>query len=85
MPMSPNPISTSLTLVFANPRAQQVVISLMDVTGHDLGVLSDVPTPAGKQGYLWSLPSVAAVPDGVYFINVRAGNESQTVRVTVQR
>jgi len=66
-------------------RPQPVELELFDVTGKDMGALSSISWPAGRQVYLWALPSSENVPNGVYLLQVSAGMERQLVRVVVQR
>jgi len=88
MPAQPNPTRSSVTIRFALPEARRVDAEVLDVTGRRVRTLVRAREyAAGEHTEQWDRRSDvgAALPDGLYFVRVRAGRETGVARVVLMR
>jgi hypothetical protein len=82
----PNPASGPLTLRYTLPEAAQVRLSVYDVLGREVAVLTDAIQPAGMHEVAFERRGLAS---GVYVVRMEAGEGARaqvlTRRVTVLR
>jgi hypothetical protein len=83
----PNPFGTSTELRVGLPRDAEVSVEVYDVAGRRVALV-----PAGSRAAGWSTvafdgrdTSGALLPSGVYFYRVRAGAETVTRKMVIQR
>lgn len=83
----PNPARDAATFEYALPRAGQVSIRILDVSGRLVRDLVRDSEPAGAGQARWDLKDGAgrAVGTGVYFAELRLDQESRTSQVRVLR
>ena len=73
----PNPISsnrhgtTSTTVSFSVQKYNLVKITVMDVLGREMSVLTNQEYPAGEHSVMFN---AAFLPTGIYFYKMSAGN-----------
>ncbi len=79
----PNPMTDETSLLVRIPEEGQVRVSLLDIQGRQLRVLSDGPQFAGDLKFTWdgSDGNGVAVNSGVYLIRVALGNQVSTAKV----
>jgi len=78
----PSPARDRAIIEYNLLRAGLARVSVVDVTGREVAILSSGPLAAGAHSAVWNCQ---AVPAGVYLIRVDAGTGSQTGRVVVSR
>ncbi|MEO0558899.1 MAG: T9SS type A sorting domain-containing protein [Bacteroidota bacterium] len=81
-PVSPNPTASSLTVPYTLARPSTVKLAMVDVLGRQ--VLELVNARQLEGSHTATLDASALAP-GVYLIQLRAGDETRTTRVTVVR
>jgi hypothetical protein len=67
---------------YALPAATPVKVALFDVAGRQVSTLVDGVQGAGSHTVDWTS---GALPQGLYLVNVRAGNTQMTQKVLVAR
>lgn len=80
--VSPNPARREARLAFALPRAQRVRLSVLDVQGREVALLSDGEFAAGHHDFTWAVGTANA---GVYFARLRTEGRILVQRFTVLR
>lgn len=89
--VAPNPFRASTTLEFESPahaRSDRARLSVIDVTGRLVSVLSEGRVaPYERRRVTWSGrdPAGRPLPNGVYFVRLEAGGESAVRRVVLLR
>jgi hypothetical protein len=80
VPVAPNPTRGTATVSYALPRATHIRLSIVDVQGRELSVLTDAVRPAGLH-----VTTLAAtdLPAGLSFLNLRAAGVSLTRRMAI--
>lgn len=81
-PLAPNPTSGSAMLSFAIPARTRVRLSLVDVQGREVALLSDGERPAGR--YASALDAKDLRP-GLYFVRLQAPGADLRQRVVIVR
>jgi hypothetical protein len=83
----PNPAVGPVDLRFALPRAEQVTLTIYDVTGRRVRRILSDEVPAGEHAVAWDLRDEAgrAVPAGLYFERLEADGRAFTERVVTLR
>jgi hypothetical protein len=77
----PNPAQQRATVGYALPEEQKVSIRLYDVLGRQVRtVVSDT-----QEGRHQRTLDVGSLPSGVYFLRLRAGDETRTQKLTIAR
>jgi len=69
----PNPFNPSTKIKYSVPQSSQVVIKVFDVLGNEIETLVNEYKPAGRYEVEFS---AAALPSGVYFYQLQAGDPS---------
>jgi hypothetical protein len=82
-----NPARSSARIAFTVPETSRVRVSIHDAQGRLVRVLADEVLGAGPYMRTWDGGDDGgrAAPSGIYFITVRAGQESRTGRVVFLR
>jgi hypothetical protein len=83
----PNPAANNSSIRYALDKAQEVRISVYDITGRVVVQLVDAIQGAGTHSATWNGKNERgqAVPNGVYLVRVSAGNYQATRKLTVVR
>jgi hypothetical protein len=83
--VKPNPTRGAATVTYALPKPAAVDLALIDVQGRRLATLLHGNQPAGRHIVSWDgeQSGGGALPAGVYFVQLRAGAESRTERLTL--
>jgi flagellar hook assembly protein FlgD len=81
----PNPVRGAATVTYALPKPADVDLALVDVQGRRVATLIHGKQPAGRHIVSWDerQNEGRAVPAGIYFVQLRAGAETRTERVTL--
>ncbi len=79
-PAYPNPFNASTTIQYSIPDESFVDISIYDVLGRKVETLIDANQRAGFHQVIWN---AAERPSGTYFYKLRAGNYSETRKVSL--
>lgn len=84
-PPSPNPARSATRLSFTLPRAGHARLELLDAQGRIVRTLFDGPAAAGANESAWDLRDArgGAVPAGLYFAQLRAGERREVRRLVV--
>jgi hypothetical protein len=69
----PNPFSKSFTMSYSISQSAQVTITLNDVCGRQIAVVQSKQEMPGEHMASYSN---AALPNGIYFYSIRAGNKA---------
>ena len=80
MPAVPNPFNPVTQISFSIPESQHVRLAVFDVSGRLVEVLEDGVREAGEHTIEWDAQGVSS---GVYFYQLRAGNETLVKRMTL--
>ena len=84
---APNPFSTTANFTFSLPRAEHVMVRVLDVTGREVTVLANAPFPAGL--HTLRLPGKSDtgrnLSNGIYFVQLTVDGVSNTRRVCLIR
>jgi hypothetical protein len=80
MPAVPNPFNPVTQISFSIPESQHVRLAVFDVSGRLVDVLEDGVIEAGDHTVEWDAKGVSS---GVYFYQLRAGNETLVKRMTL--
>ncbi len=87
-PNMPNPFSSETTLRFAVPSpGAKVTLKIFDVRGREITTLIDGEKVEGTRTLRWDGTNVrgAAVPAGIYFCNLVAGEERRSRKIVLAR
>lgn len=74
----PNPFSSATTIEFTLPLAEDITISIYDVTGRMVTTVSPVNLTAGKNKITVDL---STVNNGIYFLKIQSNENLQTVKL----
>ena len=78
----PNPFNAETRIAYSIPVASDVTISIFDVLGREIGVLSEVRTSPGSHTIRWSAEDL---PSGVYFYRFSTPVQSEMKKMTLLR
>jgi endonuclease I len=78
----PNPLGPSATVHYSVPHASPVSITLYDVNGREVATVADSHMEAGQ--YTCALQA-CDLGNGVYFLRLRAGEQTDTRKVVILR
>jgi Secretion system C-terminal sorting domain len=82
--ISPNPTHGTLQIDFALPRSTRARITVLDLAGREVAILTDASYAAGRHRLSWSGETDhGRVAGGIYFVRIRAGGKSLTQRVAI--
>ncbi len=76
----PNPFNASTSISFTLPHDSQVALEIYDVLGRKLESLVDEYLPAGVHSVLWE---AGEYPSGMYFYKLTAGEQSESLKITL--
>jgi hypothetical protein len=76
----PNPFNPSTTISFSVPQPGDVTIALFDLLGKEVATVVNERLDAGRYSVAFSARSL---PSGLYFYHMRAGNFSETKKMTL--
>lgn len=80
--ISPNPVRTDANVAFRLDRAAPIRLSVYDLRGREVAVLSNRNLAAGRHTVLLSSSRLAA---GTYVVRLEAGGQTASERITVLR
>lgn len=80
--MFPNPAQDLATINFNNPAVANVSVAVFDVTGKAIDTVSFGTLAQGKQNILLN---TANYTNGIYFVRLVAGDQSQAIRLVVAK
>ncbi len=78
----PNPANSNVNFAFTLPEAQSVSLSVYDLAGRRVAVLTEGELPAGRHAVAWDCAGEAS---GVYLLRLETRNESLSRRVVIGR
>ena len=86
-PAIPNPASGDVTLAFALPRAASASLVIYDLAGRKIAEPFSGALTAGRHEVRWSRAArdAAGLGPGVYFSELRVGNQKAARRMVVTR
>ncbi len=76
----PNPFNPATTINYSLPWESTVILKVFDILGNEIVVLVNEEKPAGQYEVTWS---AGALPSGVYFYQIRAGNFVEIKKMTL--
>ena len=74
----PNPFNSTVRLSFGLPEAARVNVSVFDLSGRQVEVITNGAVKAGQHSATWN---AEAKPSGIYWIKMTAGNFQQVRKV----
>jgi hypothetical protein len=81
-PNYPNPFNSSTTIRYNLPTESPVTIDIYDILGRKVQTLLDVKEQVGSHQVNWS---AADMPSGAYFARLKAGEQSQTMKMILMK
>lgn len=81
-PNYPNPFNSSTTIRYNLPNESPVTIDIYDILGRKVQTLLDVKKQAGQHQVNWNADGL---PSGAYFARLRAGEQSQTMKMILMK
>ena len=78
----PNPFNPATVIRFALPESRRVRLTVHDLLGREVAVLKEGVTGAGTHAVEWN---AAAMPSGVFFYRIQAGEFSATRKLVLVR
>ena len=84
--VAPNPTSGPTTVLFTLASESKVRVSVLDVMGRELAVLTNGTMPAGRHEVRWDgRARQGAAPTGMYFMRMEAAGRTFTKRFVMAR
>ncbi|KAF0140783.1 MAG: carboxy-terminal processing peptidase [Stygiobacter sp.] len=80
----PNPFNPKTQIMYQIPKAEYVIIKVLDLLGRTVAVLEDQNKPAGEYKLEFN-SSEYSLSSGVYFYNISAGNYSKTMKMILMK
>jgi len=79
----PNPFSSGTVISYRLPSDSHVTVSVYNVLGQEVRALVDAAQRAGDRSVAWDGRSNSGqdVSPGTYFLKLRAGNETSSIRM----
>jgi hypothetical protein len=83
----PNPFNPSMTIPFEIAGTEQVLLSVYDIRGRMVSILANRLFAAGEHRVVWQGRDNRgrSLSSGIYIIHLRAGDISETAKVTLLR
>jgi hypothetical protein len=81
-PNYPNPFNSSTTIRYNLPTESPVTIDIYDILGRKVQTLLDVKELAGSHQVNWNADDL---PSGAYFARLKAGQQSQTMKMILMK
>ncbi|MDX1741407.1 MAG: T9SS type A sorting domain-containing protein, partial [Rhodothermales bacterium] len=72
----PNPFNPSTAIRYELPEPMRVTLTVHDAIGREVARLVEGPMPSGSHTEIWNTGN--AIPSGVYFVTLSAGERTQT-------
>jgi hypothetical protein len=88
LPNYPNPFTASTTFRVQAPRGESISLTVYDALGREVArPLAGAPMTDDEMEFLWTAldQDGRTLPSGVYFVKLRAGNESHARKVLLVR
>jgi photosystem II stability/assembly factor-like uncharacterized protein len=81
----PNPFSRSTTITYSIPQPGKVSLKIYDVIGRPIKTLVNGEVAAGTYNIQWKMNDEKgkAVPAGIYFLRIQAGNYSEIKKLLI--
>jgi hypothetical protein len=79
-PPYPNPFNAQVTIEYALPNEAAVLLSLFDIQGRKVATLTEGTKPAGFHRLIWDAKEM---PSGMYFVRLKAGEFTETRKMTL--
>jgi hypothetical protein len=79
-PPYPNPFNVQTTIEYALPNEAAVSLSVFDIQGRKVATLTEGTRPAGYHRLIWDAKSM---PSGLYFMRLKAGEFTETRKMTL--
>lgn len=83
----PNPVTSDATITYTLSKPERVSVKVYNVLGEEVTTLAEEIQKAGKHELKWYITGLSGreLKEGLYFINIRAGSESRTVKTILTR
>jgi len=83
----PNPVRSTATVSFFLDRSEFVSIKVYNVLGEEVSTLSNELQKAGKREIRWDATDLSGnrLEGGLYFIKIKAGTETRTIKTMLVR
>ena len=78
MPVYPNPFNAATVVSFTLPSEGKIHLALYDILGKEVDQISDETYTAGTHSFYYRPKNLAT---GVYFLKLRADNQSKTQKM----
>ena len=78
----PNPVSNSTTITFPVEQSQHVEISIYDLNGRLVTMLTDASFEKGNYEMTWNAADVNA---GIYFLQFQSGENQEKIKLVVTK
>ncbi len=78
----PNPFNDEVRVSFILPASQQIVLSVFNLQGREIAVLSKGLLSTGEHHVTWD---ASGLKSGIYFLSLKSGNVSTTEKVILLR
>jgi hypothetical protein len=79
-PPYPNPFNAQVTIEYALPNEAAVSLSVFDIQGRKVATLTEGMKPAGYHRMIWD---AKGMPSGLYFVRLKAGEFTETKKMTL--
>jgi flagellar hook assembly protein FlgD len=81
----PNPLRTDSTIRFELPRPADVAAEIFDASGRRVRTIAQGPHDAGTHTLVWNGTDASdrRVAAGIYFLRLRAGEETRSAKLFV--
>jgi hypothetical protein len=76
----PNPFNPTTTIQYNLPIESDVMLNVFDIQGRKIETLVDADQPAGPHSIIWN---ASDKPSGTYLYNIKAGDFTETKRMTL--
>lgn len=83
----PNPVTSDATISYTLSKSEQISVKVYNVLGEEVTILAEGIQRTGKHELKWYTTGLSGreLKEGLYFINIRAGSESRTVKTVLTR
>lgn len=83
----PNPVTSSAMISYTIDKREYVSIKVYNVLGEEVSSLSDEMQKAGRHEISWNAADLSGnqLKGGLYFIKIKAGSETRTVKTMLAR
>ena len=83
----PNPVTSSAMISYDLDKPEHVSIRVFNVLGEEVSTLSNEMQKAGRHEIRWNAADLSGsrLRDGLYFVKIKAGTETSTVKTMLAR